>query len=383
MTSPRSVAVPPGPRAATSRSQVDDELVAAIARRGTAVSNDATGVQRGIPHDVAAFLGEQIDLAAPTTSVLSTNRVEELTREAGRGAEAIVNLRRINDVRRVNRFFEAASACLPFGGHLAVSVETMQQRHARILGKFPPLIGQIYYAANFVFKRLFPKLPVTKQIYFQLTGGLNRVVSETEALGRLYCCGFEVLSSREIDGLLYIVARKGRAPSYDPSPSYGPVFAMRRCGQGGRTIHVYKLRTMHPYSEYLQEYVHARNSLDAGGKFRDDFRVTGWGRWCRRLWIDELPMLTNWVRGDLKLVGVRPLSFHYLGLYPEPLRSERQQVKPGLVPPFYADLPGTFDEILESERRYLEAYRRHPWRTDARYLLRALYNIVVRRARSR
>jgi lipopolysaccharide/colanic/teichoic acid biosynthesis glycosyltransferase len=122
--------------------------------------------------------------------------------------------------------------------------------------------------------------------------------------------------------------------------------------------------------------------LAVGGKFQNDFRVTGWGRVFRRLWLDELPMLLNWVKGDLKLVGVRPLSQHYASLYPRSLLAYRSGFKPGLVPPFYADLPGTFDEILESEEAYLRSFEQQPVITDVRYLFRAAYNIVFRHARS-
>jgi len=66
----------------------------------------------------------------------------------------------------------------------------------------------------------------------------------------------------------------------------------------------------------------------------------------RRLWLDELPMLYNWLKGDLGLVGVRPLSYQYLSLYDRELRELRElrkKVRPGLVPPYYADLPDTFN----------------------------------------
>ena len=157
---------------------------------------------------------------------------------------------------------------------------------------------------------------------------------------------------------------------------------LRRSGLGGRPITVYKFRTMYPYSEYLQEYVYAQNQLAEGGKFKDDFRVTGWGRFMRRAWLDELPMLYNWIRGDLQVVGVRPLSNHYLSLYDADLQDLRRQVKPGLLPPFYADLPKTLEEIMESERRYIRAYLQWPLRTQAVYLCKGVWNIVVRRRRS-
>ena len=148
-------------------------------------------------------------------------------------------------------------------------------------------------------------------------------------------------------------------------------------------VHTYKFRTMHPYSEYLQQYVYDLAGLQKGGKIEDDFRVTTWGRFMRKFWLDELPMLYNWIKGDLSIVGVRPLSFHYLELYDAELRELRKKVKPGLVPPFYADLPGTFEEICDSERRYIRAFLERPVRTQIVYFWKSFVNIVVRGARSK
>jgi len=140
---------------------------------------------------------------------------------------------------------------------------------------------------------------------------------------------------------------------------------------------------MHPYSEYLQGYVYEQNRLQLNGKFNSDFRVTQWGKVFRKLWIDELPQITNFMHGDISLVGVRALSEHYFNLYPEELRELRIKFKPGLVPPYYADMPNSFEEILESERQYLLAKRRKPFTTDVRYFSKALYNIFFKKARSR
>ena len=114
---------------------------------------------------------------------------------------------------------------------------------------------------------------------------------------------------------------------------------MKRIGKGGKTIYVYKLRTMYAYSEFIQKFVYENNSLQLGGKFKDDFRVPFWGILFRKLFIDELPMLINWVKRDLKLVGVRPMSNQYMSLYSTEHQERRKNFKPGLVPPFYADLP--------------------------------------------
>ena len=119
-----------------------------------------------------------------------------------------------------------------------------------------------------------------------------------------------------------------------------------------------------------------------GGKIADDIRITPWGRFLRKFWIDELPMLWNFCRGEVKIVGVRPLSEHYFSLYPASLRQLRLRHKPGLIPPFYADLPKTLEGIVSSEQAYLEAYERSPYVTDLRYGSKAAWNILVRGARS-
>lgn len=165
-------------------------------------------------------------------------------------------------------------------------------------------------------------------------------------------------------------------------PTYGHLVKLTRVGKDRELIDLYKMRTMHPYLEYLQDYVFKQNKLDDGGKFKKDFRITPWGHWMRKLWIDEQPMWINYFKGDVKLVGVRPLSRHYFDVYPEDLQDLRTKYKPGLIPPFYVVLPRTFDEILESERCYLQQYQKAPIRTDIKYFFKALNNIFIKRARS-
>ena len=202
-------------------------------------------------------------------------------------------------------------------------------------------------------------------------------------LGRLYSCGFKILEERYISNRLYIVAEKFREPAFDDDPSYGIVYPMRRVGKGGKIINVYKFRTMYAYSEYLQEYIYEKNSLDTGGKFKDDFRVSRVGKLLRRYWIDELPMIVNVLKGDLKIVGVRPLSRHYLSLYTPELQNLRKKFKPGLIPPYYVDLPETMEEIMDSEMRYLKAYEKHPFLTDVKYFFLVGYTILFKKARSK
>jgi len=93
-------------------------------------------------------------------------------------------------------------------------------------------------------------------------------------------------------------------------------------------------------------------------------------------------MLMNYFRGDMKFVGVRPLSQHYFDLYRKEVRERRIKYKPGLIPPFYADMPADLEAIQASELKYLDLYDKHPFYTDFRYFWKSMWNIFFRKARS-
>jgi len=294
-----------------------------------------------------------------------------------------LNLHKLNDVRRLNQYLLQIHHVLLPGGYFIGFAHTIQTHHQWIYTKFPRQIASIVYAFDFCVRRIMPKLPGLQKIYFALTNGKNRIISRAELLGRLCFCGFEIKAEKVINQRLCVIARKVKTASLETSPTYGPLVTLTRSGYRDAEIKVYKLRTMHPYSEYLQKYVFELQGLQKGGKLNNDFRVTTWGKVMRKLWLDELPMLYNWLKGDLKIVGVRPLSSHYLSLYDDELKEMRRNTKPGLLPPFYVDLPDTFYEILESERKYLQSYYKSPIKTDLTYFFRCFCNIVIKKARSK
>ncbi|WP_320045061.1 sugar transferase [uncultured Desulfobacter sp.] len=290
--------------------------------------------------------------------------------------------RKLNDIRRLNRFFLAIHQFLVPGGFFVGYGHTLITHRTWIFSKFPRQIAMGVYIVDFVIHRVMPKLPGLKQVYFAVTRGRNRVVSTAEFLGRLSFCGFEIVAAENIGKRFWFIARKMKTPSLDQNPTYGPLVGLSRSGFGGAVIRTYKFRTMHPYSEYLQQYLYDNNGLQKGGKIENDFRTTAWGKVMRKCWLDELPMLYNWLRGELQIMGVRPLSLHYLSLYPSELQELRKRVRPGLIPPFYADLPSTFNEICESEKRYIEAFLEHPIRTQCRYFFKIFFNIFIKGVRS-
>jgi len=328
------------------------------------------------------YIEQHADLDDVKTLITATLTRFNILRQPDNYYETIINIRRINDIKDVNMFFESVNLKLPQHGTFICCAETADMRRKRILRKYPPVINWFAYTGDYIIKRVFPKFKLTSRLYFFLTRGQNRVFTHPEILGRLYACGFEISEESLVNGLYFFVCRRIKEPAFDPNPTYGPFITLRRVGKGGKMIKVYKLRTMYPYAEYLQDYVHKQNNLKEGGKFKNDFRIAGSRAFMRKLWLDELPMLINLFRGDLKVVGVRPISEHYYKLYSRELQDKRIKYRPGLVPPYYADLPKTLEEIQSSELRYLESYEKRPVRTQWRYFWKAFNNIVFKKARS-
>lgn len=329
------------------------------------------------------FLNRFLDVGDPHSAVFNTTKIANVETLADGYFNKMVNLHLTNDIRRLNKFFESINERMPYGGLYIGCVETKDIRKRHMLSRYIFPFNWISYSFDVLFTRIIPKLPFTKSIYFFITLGYERAIPHAEILGRLYSCGFELVEEKYIYDELFFVVRKVKEPGYDSNPTYGPLISLRRYGKNGRIIKVYKLRTMHAYSEYLQDYVYEKYNLQEGGKFADDFRVTTSGKIFRRFWLDETPMFVNLIAGDMKLVGVRPLSKQYFELYSDTLKEKRLKTKPGLIPPFYADMPKTLAEIQASEMAYLEAYQRHPVRTDIRYFFMALRNILFRGARSK
>ena len=297
-------------------------------------------------------------------------------------AEVLLAEDHLNAIRYVNRYLRKANAKLKEDGYLVVSFDSSAKRHHQFYSKYPRIIADVLYFFDFLWHRMCPKLWLTRRFYYLCTSKVRKVFPRAEILGRLYYCGFDVVSEEYIHDRYCVIAQKERLPHDEPH-TYGPIIKLHRIGKGGEFFWVYKFRTMHAYSEYLQTYVSQNNGLQEGGKFADDYRVTAWGKVMRKLWMDEWPMWINIFKGQMKLVGVRPLSKQYFDMYRPEIQQLRIQTKPGMLPPFYVDMPETLEEIQESERRYCEAYLKHPFRTDWKYFWKIFGNIVFRRKRSK
>ena len=349
--------------------------------------NDRQEMQEGIlefaEEKVLRYVEKNINLYSTNTFTLRSTDLYNIKKLPSYRFDAIVNFMPLNQIRGVNKLFTTVNDKLPDNGIWICCYEPQSVTKRNILNRFPPVIGWIYYIAFFCYKRVLPKMFMTSRLYFDITEGKNRVLSKAEVMGRLCYCGFEIIDERKKGDLNYVVARRKFRPEITARRLYGILVKLKRVGKNGKLFKVYKFRTMHPYSEFLQAYIYERYSLQEGGKFNHDIRVTTLGRMMRKYWIDELPMLLNWIKGDMKLVGVRPISQHYYSLYSKELQEQRTRHKPGLLPPFYADMPKTLDEIQASEIRYLTmCEQRGTLVTDFIYFWKIVGTIVLKKARS-
>ena len=292
--------------------------------------------------------------------------------------------RPLHTIQKLNECLYMANEMVESGTYLCCHSMTAVLKRNLLEQRYPWGIRQVAIASQYLWHRVCPKLRLTRSLYFTITEGKDRTFSRVEILGRLYRAGFEVVDERFHHGEFFVTARKVKAPVQDTEPTGSPIIHLRRRGKNGKEIVVHKFRTMFTYSEYIQTYIYRYQHLQSGGKFKDDYRVTPWGRFLRKVWLDEIPMVWNMLRGEMKLVGVRPLSKQYFNLYTPEMQELRTRTKPGLLPPFYYEqkTPETIDEIQASERRYLEAYLKSPFKTDWRYFWGIVGNIIFHRKHS-
>lgn len=328
------------------------------------------------------FLKKRVPLEDEALNVLDSAEILSVFHLENK--KCFLLLERFNKVKEFNLFLAIANSKLNHNGLLVGSFETKNARKRRILSSSFGGWNYVLYGYDYLYKRFLPGFYLTSSLFSMFYTKTDRVFSKTEMYGRLYCAGFEFVEDCKINGTTWFVFRKTGKPRRYEEKFAGSLIGLSRIGKNGKIFTEYKFRTMYPYSEYLQSYMIRNNKLREGGKINRDIRVTRIGTTLRRLWLDELPQFINLLKGDIKLVGVRPLSTHFFSLYRPELQQLRIKYKPGILPPFYADMPKTLEEIQDSEMTYLQlCEEKGVLRTDISYLIRILKNILFKKARSK
>ncbi len=155
--------------------------------------------------------------------------------------------------------------------------------------------------------------------------------------------------------------------------SLGPVFFLQvRCGLNGRRFTLFKFRSMVADAEARKADLLHLNELDGPAfKLTNDPRLTGVGRWLRKTSVDELPQLINVFKGEMSLVGPRPLPVKEIEKM-EPWHRRRLSMRPGITG--YWQVSGRskiqdFDKWMKLDLEYID---RWSLKLDAKILLKTI-----------
>jgi lipopolysaccharide/colanic/teichoic acid biosynthesis glycosyltransferase len=144
-----------------------------------------------------------------------------------------------------------------------------------------------------------------------------------------------------------------------------PFFIQERAGYRGKVFKLVKFKTMSNLKD------------EKGCLLPDKNRLTGFGKFLRKTSLDEMPQLLNVLKGDMSLVGPRPLLVEYLPLYNH-FQMRRHEVKPGITG--WAQVKGrnaiTWEKKFEYDIWYLEHYS---FSLDLKIILLTLKKVIQRK----
>lgn len=160
----------------------------------------------------------------------------------------------------------------------------------------------------------------------------------------------------------------------------GPIIHTRICcGPAGSTYKMYKFRTMVPNADDLEKYLTPEQLSEyfANCKLDNDPRITKIGKVLRRTSLDELPQLVSVLKGNMSIVGPRPLVEHEKVNYTHLEIDELMSVKPGITG--YWQVNGRSNSTYESgERQRMELYyaRNKSIRLDIKILFQTVGTVL-------
>jgi lipopolysaccharide/colanic/teichoic acid biosynthesis glycosyltransferase len=144
------------------------------------------------------------------------------------------------------------------------------------------------------------------------------------------------------------------------SPGAPMFFSQMRAGRYGQPFRMWKFRTMVANAEELLEKIKEEHGNQMEGpvfKLDQDPRIFPFGAWLRKLSIDELPQLINVVKGEMSLVGPRPLPLYEVEAFCEISHRRRLSVKPGITCEWQAggrNKITSFEEWVKMDLNYID-----------------------------
>jgi exopolysaccharide biosynthesis polyprenyl glycosylphosphotransferase len=176
--------------------------------------------------------------------------------------------------------------------------------------------------------------------------------------------GWQVYAKRIIDFILAIFLLIILSPLFLLTAllikldSPGPVFfTQERVGQGKRRFRLYKFRSMIDGADKLQNDLEILNEMSGPVfKIRNDPRITKVGKFLRKFSLDELPQLINVLKGDMSLVGPRPLPFRDYNGFKTDWHRRRFSVRPGITCIWQVNGRNsvTFEKWMQLDMQYID-----------------------------
>lgn len=166
------------------------------------------------------------------------------------------------------------------------------------------------------------------------------------------------------------------------SPGAPVIFTQMRAGRYGKPFKMLKLRTMVANAETMLEQIKKEHGNEMDGpvfKLENDPRVFPFGSILRQLSIDELPQLINVIKGDMSLVGPRPLPLYEVEAFCEMSHRRRLSVKPGVTCEWQAsgrNSISSFDEWIAMDLRYIDNWSL--W-LDTKIILKTIPAVLFRK----
>jgi len=159
---------------------------------------------------------------------------------------------------------------------------------------------------------------------------------------------------------------------------HSPFYVQKRLGRHGKVFRMYKLRSMVPNADkvlaaYLDSNPAARLEWDRDQKLKNDPRITAVGRLIRKTSLDELPQFFNVLKGDMSVVGPRPMMCEQKDLYHG---TEYYEMRPGITGAWQTSVrnESSFEQRVEYDRDY---FYRLSLKTDIKIVLRT-FGVVLR-----